>query len=71
MSSLNCPGSGGAHGGFGGYGSAGQSPNPCISQVPKPYFYKGEAKYEGSPGGRGNSSNGGAGGGIIWLSATG
>ena len=28
------------------------------------------AMYEGSGGGRGNSSRGGSGGGIIWLSAT-
>jgi hypothetical protein len=39
--------------------------------VPEPYFYEGVAKYEGSPGGRGNTTNGGSGGGVIWLSATG
>lgn len=56
---------------MGGIGSIGRHQDMCHKFVPKPYFYEGEAKYEGSPGGRGNLTHGGAGGGIIWLSATG
>ena len=68
---ANCPGSGGAHGGTGGYGSAGTSSTSCINFVPHPYFSEGSAIFEGSSGGRGNTTTGGSGGGIIWLSATG
>ena len=48
-----CPGAGGSHGGKGGYGSTGYG-RRCDDLVSKPYFYEGEAKFEGSPGGRGN-----------------
>lgn len=67
----NCPGSGGAHGGHGGLGSIGRNLDKCESLIPKPYFFEGEAKYEGSAGGKGKKVNGGSGGGIIWMASTG
>ena len=69
---MTCPGSGGAHGGQGGFGvNQRHDNNYCREFVPKPSFGKeGNAIYEGSSGGRGNSTQGGSGGGIVWLSAT-
>lgn len=68
----NCSGAGGAHGGTGGYGAAYMTENAqtCEAEAPKGYYYKREARYEGSGGGSGihNGGYGGAGGGIIWLS---
>lgn len=42
----------------------------CEAEAPKGYYYKREARYEGSGGGSGihNGGYGGAGGGIIWFS---
>ena len=65
-----CPGAGGSHGGHGGYGSTG-SEDECLKFVKPPFWNENSAMYEGSPGGRGNSTKGGNGGGIVWLSATG
>lgn len=69
--SSQCPGAGGSHGGHGGIGSIGHNDAICKKLIAKPYFYEGEAKYEGSAGGRGNQTQGGAGGGIIWMASTG
>lgn len=69
---ANCAGSGGGHGGKGGYGSAYNATDAedCKARAPAPYFYKSEARYEGSGGGSGvnNMKYGGQGGGMIWLS---
>ncbi len=68
---MTCAGSGGAHGANGGYGIS-YSPDhkPCHSN-PMTYYYEGEARFEGSSGGSAvhNSTLGGNGGGIIWISA--
>lgn len=69
---ATCAGSGGGHGGSGGAGTAYNSTDEvdCLSRAPKPYFYKAEARYEGSGGGSGvrKMGYGGSGGGMIWLS---
>lgn len=66
-----CPGAGGAHGGKGGIGSIGHNRQECEELIPDSYFSEGEAKYEGSAGGKGNMTMGGSGGGIVWMASTG
>jgi hypothetical protein len=72
-----CSGTGGAHGGEGGHGGlltkSERTRDICAKNIPKPYYYLEEARYEGSGGASGirKKRAGGAGGGIIWLSTTG
>ena len=70
-----CAGAGGSHGGLGGYGGTHSLDNSvqetCKNIRPTPYFFEDQGRYEGSGGMHGNTYDAGAGGGIIWLSATG
>jgi hypothetical protein len=72
-----CSGAGGAHGGLGGYGgvitNSGRVRDGCTAHASHPYFHGHEARYEGSGGASPfeGMGNGGAGGGIIWISSNG
>jgi hypothetical protein len=72
-----CSGAGGAHGGLGGYGgvitNSGRVRDECTAHAAHPYFHGHQARYEGSGGASPfpHMQNGGAGGGIIWISSNG